>query len=91
MSQAVEIQYDTDGMTLLAIIPRGTSLNNVAKQVSAFGTSFVEDRLQPKRLEITLPIYTLRMTLLLPEKMKRVSQLKLKPTNIIYNNLCNVT
>lgn len=72
MLQAIEISYTTPGLTLFIAIPRDRSLR---KLVQSFGKKSIQDispLMTEMRIAVTLPLYTLRMTLLLPEKLKEV-------------------
>lgn len=71
--QAVEIPYLTQGLSLLIIVPRGISLRRLVEKVSSTNLTSVTKRMQTIRIAVSLPLYTLRMTLLLPSKLQAVS------------------
>ncbi|GBP21440.1 hypothetical protein EVAR_12041_1 [Eumeta japonica] len=71
----VEIPYATPGLTLVVAIPRcGCGLATLATHLGVLGDGIparrLLRRLSPRRVAITMPLYTLRMTLLLPNKLQ---------------------
>ncbi|XP_045513116.1 glia-derived nexin-like isoform X2 [Pieris brassicae] len=69
-AEALEIKYATTGLTLVLVVPRGRSLRNVAAHMSTTSLQSIVDGMQSKRIAATVPLFTLRMTLLLPAKMQ---------------------
>ncbi|CAF4784249.1 unnamed protein product [Pieris macdunnoughi] len=67
---ALEIKYATTGLTLVLVVPKGRSLRNLAAHMSTTSLQSIVDVMQSKRIAATLPLFTLRMTLLLPAKMQ---------------------
>lgn len=71
--QAVEIFYAAPGLSLLLLIPRGRSLRRLVELLTKTSIYEVTRRMHSLRVGTTLPLYTLRMTLLLPNKLQVVS------------------
>ncbi|XP_047515134.1 uncharacterized protein LOC125056181 isoform X3 [Pieris napi] len=69
-AEALEIKYATTGLTLVLVVPKGRSLRNLAAHMSTTSLQSIVDVMQSKRIAATLPLFTLRMTLLLPAKMQ---------------------
>ncbi|KAM3966697.1 serine protease inhibitor 29 [Aphomia sociella] len=69
-SEAIEISYATPGLTLLILVPRGRSLRRLAGYVVASNLRNITEKMITMRVAATLPLYTLRMTLLLPSKLQ---------------------
>ncbi|KPI93288.1 Serpin B10 [Papilio xuthus] len=69
-AEAIEIFYATPGLSLLLLVPRGRSLRQLAGHVADTSIYHVLDRMYTLRVAVTLPLYTLRMTLLLPNKLQ---------------------
>ncbi|XP_072936085.1 serpin B12-like isoform X2 [Epargyreus clarus] len=69
-AEAIEIRYAIPDLTLLLLVPRGRSLKNLANWVSKNNLQSIYKKMQEKRVAVSLPIYTLRMTLLLPGKLE---------------------
>lgn len=70
--QALEISYATPGLSLLMFIPRGSSLRALVDRVSNNSIGDITAKMKTVRVAVTIPIYTLRMTLLLPNKLQAV-------------------
>lgn len=70
--QALEISYSTPGLSLLLLIPRAASLRTLAERLATTSLAEVTRRMATMRVAATLPLYTLRMTLLLPSKLQTV-------------------
>ncbi|KAL0895781.1 hypothetical protein ABMA27_011830 [Loxostege sticticalis] len=70
--QAIEIFYATRGLSLLMLVPRGRSVRELAGRLETLSISEISRRMTAKRVAVTMPLYTLRMTLLLPSKLKPV-------------------
>lgn len=71
--QAIKISYLTQGLSLLMLVPRGNSLKGLVGNVTSANLTSITERMQTIRIAATLPLYTLRMTLLLPNKLRDVS------------------
>ncbi|KAI5632534.1 serpin (serine protease inhibitor) domain-containing protein [Phthorimaea operculella] len=69
-AQAVEIPYATPELSLLLLVPRGRYLRNLTEVVSNTSLNEITTKMQPLRVAVTLPIFTLRMTMLLPNKLQ---------------------
>ncbi|XP_047040706.1 uncharacterized protein LOC124645018 isoform X1 [Helicoverpa zea] len=69
-AQAIEISYATPGLTVLMVIPRSNSLKRLVQHVSSMPIGEIIARMKTRRIAAILPIYTLRMTLLLPNKLQ---------------------
>ncbi|CAK1599748.1 unnamed protein product [Parnassius mnemosyne] len=69
-AEAIEINYATPGLSLLILVPRGRSLRNLAAHLAETSIHHVLERMYTLRVAVTLPLYTLRMTLLLPSKLQ---------------------
>ncbi|KAJ2946458.1 hypothetical protein O0L34_g12501 [Tuta absoluta] len=69
-AQAVEIPYATPELSLLLLVPRGRSLRKLSEVVTNTSLHQITARMRSLRMAVTLPIYTLRMTLLLPNKLQ---------------------
>ncbi|CAK1548271.1 unnamed protein product [Leptosia nina] len=74
---ALEIKYATTGLTLFLVVPRGRSLRNLAAHMTITNVQSLADRMQSKRIAAILPLYTLRMTLLLPAKLQAMGVTRL--------------
>ncbi|RVE43713.1 hypothetical protein evm_011628 [Chilo suppressalis] len=70
VENAIEISYATPGLSLLILVPDGTSLRDVAHQLTLTNLTKIVDRMEPIRIGVSMPLYTLRMTLLLPSKLQ---------------------
>lgn len=73
MLKAIEINYATPGLKLLMLVPRGNSLKNLTTYMENTTPQEVSNKLRLTRVAAILPIFTLRMTLLLPQKLQLVS------------------
>lgn len=71
--QAIEISYATPGLTLLMLVPKEPTLRKLVEKVTGAGLERVLAVMHQLRAAVTLPLYTLRMTLLLPNKLEDVS------------------
>ncbi|XP_069354487.1 serpin B10-like isoform X1 [Maniola hyperantus] len=80
-AEAIEIRYATPGLTLLLLVPEGHSLNSLATTMTTTSLRGIDDRLRTMRVAAILPIYTLRMTLLLPGKLQEMGISRLVETN----------
>ncbi|CAG5018366.1 unnamed protein product [Parnassius apollo] len=69
-AEAIEINYATPGLSLLILVPRGRSLRKLAAHLAETSIHHVLERMYTLRVAVTLPLYTLRMTLLLPSKLQ---------------------
>ncbi|XP_048006263.1 antichymotrypsin-2-like isoform X2 [Leguminivora glycinivorella] len=69
-TEAIEIPYSTPGLTLLILVPKQPSLRPLVERLAAVGLDAVVGVLHTMRVAVTLPLYTLRMTLLLPNKLQ---------------------
>ncbi|XP_045486517.1 glia-derived nexin isoform X3 [Pieris rapae] len=69
-AEALEIKYATTGLSLVLVVPKGRSLRDVAAHMSTTSIQSIVRGMQSKRIAATLPLFTLRMTLLLPSKMQ---------------------
>uniref|UniRef100_A0A2A4JR61 Serpin domain-containing protein n=1 Tax=Heliothis virescens TaxID=7102 RepID=A0A2A4JR61_HELVI len=76
-AQAIEISYATPGLTVLMLIPRSNSLKKLVQHVSSKPVGEIIARMKSMRVAAILPIYTLRMTLLLPNKLQAMGIQKL--------------
>ncbi|XP_063832644.1 uncharacterized protein LOC135081777 isoform X2 [Ostrinia nubilalis] len=70
--QAIEIFYATRGLSLLMLVPDGRSLRGLADRLETLSIADISKRMISMRIAVTMPLYTLRMTLLLPSKFKAV-------------------
>ncbi|CAH0699093.1 unnamed protein product [Spodoptera exigua] len=80
-AQALEISYATPGLTLLMLVPRSTSLKKLAQHVSNTSVGHIMSKMKTMRVAATIPIYTLRMTLLLPNKLQAMGIPRLVDVN----------
>ncbi|XP_045452486.1 serpin B10-like [Melitaea cinxia] len=87
-SDAIEISYGIPNLTILLLVPRGYSLKNLTKIMTYTNIRDITTKMRKLRVAATLPIYTLRMTLLLPEKLKAMGMSRL--TEINNSNRCNI-
>ncbi|XP_059049289.1 leukocyte elastase inhibitor-like [Achroia grisella] len=69
-AEAVEVSYATPGLSLLVLVPRGKSLRKLADHIVANTLHDITEKMITMRVAATLPLYTLRMTLLLPSKLQ---------------------
>ncbi|XP_063547025.1 uncharacterized protein LOC134754623 [Cydia strobilella] len=69
-TEAIEIPYATPGLTLLILVPKEPSLRPLVERAAAVGLDDVVAVMHTMRVAVTLPLYTLRMTLLLPNKLQ---------------------
>ncbi|XP_068629007.1 serpin I2-like [Battus philenor] len=69
-AEAVEVFYATPGLSLLIVLPRGRSLRKLSGQLAETSIHSVLERMYTLRVAVNLPLYTLRMTLLLPGKLE---------------------
>ncbi|XP_063632949.1 uncharacterized protein LOC134804024 [Cydia splendana] len=69
-TEAIEIPYATPGLTLLILVPKEPSLRPLVERAAAVGLDAVVGVMHTMRVAVTLPLYTLRMTLLLPNKLQ---------------------
>ncbi|XP_063393985.1 uncharacterized protein LOC134679073 [Cydia fagiglandana] len=69
-TEAIEIPYSTPGLTLLILVPKEPSLRPLVERAAAVGLDAVVGVMHTMRVAVTLPLYTLRMTLLLPNKLQ---------------------
>ncbi|XP_050553595.1 serpin B12 isoform X2 [Spodoptera frugiperda] len=76
-AQALEISYATPGLTLLMLVPRSNSLKKLAQHVSDTSIANIMSKMKTMRVAATIPIYTLRMTLLLPNKLQAMGMPRL--------------
>ncbi|XP_022827737.1 uncharacterized protein LOC111357326 isoform X2 [Spodoptera litura] len=72
-AQALEISYATPDLTLLMLVPRSNSLKKLTQHVSDTSVADIISKMKTVRVAATIPIYTLRMTLLLPNKLQAAS------------------
>ncbi|XP_031769835.1 antichymotrypsin-2-like isoform X2 [Galleria mellonella] len=84
-AEAIEVAYATPGLTLLILVPRGRSLRKLASHVVANTLHDITEKMTTMRVAATLPLYTLRMTLLLPSKLQTMGISGLFNTNITDN------
>ncbi|XP_026484866.2 antichymotrypsin-2-like [Vanessa tameamea] len=80
-ADAVEIKYATPGLSLMLLVPREHSIRSLAKIMSNISIHDLNTKMRTKRIAATMPIYTLRMTLLLPGKLKTMGVSRLVETN----------
>ncbi|KAI8429803.1 hypothetical protein MSG28_000328, partial [Choristoneura fumiferana] len=64
-AEAIEISYATPGLTLLMLVPKEPSLRKLVEKVTSVGLESVLAVMHQLRAAVTLPLYTLRMTLFL--------------------------
>ncbi|XP_050665375.1 leukocyte elastase inhibitor C-like isoform X1 [Leptidea sinapis] len=83
-AEALEINYSTPGLTFFMLIPRGRSLRSIAAHMSVTNIKHISDRMRTVRVAAALPLYTLRMTLLLPGKLKSMGI-----SRLLYNTTCD--
>lgn len=69
----MELLYAAKGLSLLILVPRSRSLQNLAAFSADVNISDILRRMRTVRMAVILPLYTLRMTLLLPNKLHGVS------------------
>ncbi|XP_061713399.1 serpin I2-like [Cydia pomonella] len=69
-TEAIEIPYAMPGLTLLILVPKELSLRPLVERAAAVGLDAVVGVMHTMRIAVTLPLYTLRMTLLLPNKLQ---------------------
>ncbi|KAI8429806.1 hypothetical protein MSG28_000328 [Choristoneura fumiferana] len=80
-AEAIEISYATPGLTLLMLVPKEPSLRKLVEKVTSVGLESVLAVMHQLRAAVTLPLYTLRMTLLLPNKLEDMGMPSLLSTN----------
>ncbi|KAI8429807.1 hypothetical protein MSG28_000328 [Choristoneura fumiferana] len=80
-ARAIEISYATPGLTLLMLVPKEPSLRKLVEKVTSVGLESVLAVMHQLRAAVTLPLYTLRMTLLLPNKLEDMGMPSLLSTN----------
>nr|XP_012547720.2 serine protease inhibitor 29 isoform X1 [Bombyx mori] len=86
-AEAIEIFYATQGLSLFIIVPRGRSLRLLADRVAMTSIHLISERMQTMRIAATLPLYTLRMTLLLPDKLRALGMPRLAQVNTAESDL----
>ncbi|XP_075985765.1 antichymotrypsin-2-like [Anticarsia gemmatalis] len=69
-AQAIEIPYASPDLSLVIVVPRAPSLRRLVDQVKSTSITDITARMKRIRMAAILPIYTLRMTLLLPNKLQ---------------------
>ncbi|XP_026323873.1 uncharacterized protein LOC113233105 isoform X2 [Hyposmocoma kahamanoa] len=69
-AQALEIFYSTPHLSFLIVAPRRPFLQPLVAQLANTSIHYVINKMRPKRIGVKLPIYTLRMTLLLQNKLE---------------------
>ncbi|CAH0722512.1 unnamed protein product, partial [Brenthis ino] len=82
-AEAIEINYATPGLTLLLLVPKSYSLKKLAAAMARIRPYEISDKMSTMRIAATIPLYTLRMTLLLPEKLR-----KMGITRLVNNDTC---
>ncbi|XP_023934460.2 serpin B7-like [Bicyclus anynana] len=87
-AEALEISYATPGLTLLLLIPRGRTIKSLATNVTTTSLTQISQKLRTMRVAATLPIYTLRMTLLLPDKLQAMGISRLVDANHTKSKRC---
>ncbi|CAG9575762.1 unnamed protein product [Danaus chrysippus] len=87
-AEAIEINYATPGLKLLMLIPRGNSLKNVTTYMENTTPQEVSNKLRLTRVAAILPIFTLRMTLLLPQKLQLMNITRLVDAKPSPDNKC---
>ncbi|KAL4709173.1 hypothetical protein ACJJTC_008101 [Scirpophaga incertulas] len=68
--EAIEIPYSTKGLSLLMLVPYGPSLRTLASKMISISIFDIINKMDNIRIAVSMPIYTLRMTLLLPSKLQ---------------------
>ncbi|XP_041974468.1 antichymotrypsin-2-like [Aricia agestis] len=76
-AEAVQIQYEPPELALLVLVPRGNSLRRLASRMTSTSPTEIYKRMKQTRVAVTLPLYTLRMTLLLQNKLEQMGITKL--------------
>ncbi|XP_060809964.1 uncharacterized protein LOC106138704 isoform X3 [Amyelois transitella] len=69
-AEAIEVFYGKPGLSVLILVPRGPSLRRLAAYVAEVGLPLITGAMRNVRVAADLPLYTLRMSLLLPNKLE---------------------
>ncbi|XP_050357037.1 antichymotrypsin-2-like [Nymphalis io] len=80
-ADAIEINYATPDLSLMLLVPRGHSIRSLAEIMSNKSIQDLNKNMRTMRIAATMPIYTLRMTLLLPGKLKTMGTSRLVEMN----------
>lgn len=84
---AVEIFYAINGLSLLMLVPRNSSLLSLADVVAKTNVNDTLRKMSSVRVALSLPLYTLRMTLLLPNKLQALGITQLLNNTSTRNSL----
>ncbi|XP_046976353.1 antichymotrypsin-2-like [Vanessa cardui] len=80
-ADAIEIKYATPDLSLMLLVPREHSIRSLAQVMSNISIHDLNKKMRTMRIAVTMPIYTLRMTLLLPGKLKTMGISRLVETS----------
>ncbi|XP_045760868.1 uncharacterized protein LOC123864460 isoform X2 [Maniola jurtina] len=80
-AEAIEIRYATPGLTLVLLVPEGHTIKNLTTIMTTSSLRGIDEKLRTMRVAAIMPIYTLRMTLLLPGKLQEMGISRLVEIN----------